>query len=492
MSFITTFVHSPIAGALGWTMLHSLWQGTAIAAALGLTLLFARASRTRYALSALALASIVTAMVWTLATEWPTATAGASSQFPVVMIEARPAPIGEAAGPIRFWLAIVAPWLAPFWAIGASFTTGLYVAGSLTASRMRRRGVCAPPEYWAGKLTLLARRLEVRRTVALLESSLASVPVVVGHLRPMILMPAGLLTGMDPSQVEAVLLHELAHVARADYLGNVLQRLIEALMFYHPAVWWISHRMRIERENCCDDAVISAGTPAREYATALAVLEQFRGTGTLAAPAATGGNLVKRMQRLLLPPSPRSGWPAAAAAVILAGVGAVSVAAWQSGAAASPQQARPSDRSALSRYDRWLNQDVVYIIDDRERAAFEKLSSDAERDKFIEQFWLRRDPTPGTPGNEFKQEHYRRIAYANQRFGTLTGLEGWRTDRGRYYIVYGPPDELESHPNGGGTIPYPYESWLWHHIPGVGDNVALNFVDRTHTRDYRVVPAPVR
>jgi GWxTD domain-containing protein len=155
---------------------------------------------------------------------------------------------------------------------------------------------------------------------------------------------------------------------------------------------------------------------------------------------------------------------------------AVAVVAW-------PQQS--ADSADSSPYGKWLNQDVVYIIADAERAAFQRLTTDEERQKFIDQFWLRRDPTPGTAQNEFKEEHYRRIEYANQRFRTASGQPGWQTDRGHMYIVYGPPDELEDHPQGART---PYQIWLYHHVEGIGDNVTITFVDRTGTRDYRLAP----
>ncbi len=105
-------------------------------------------------------------------------------------------------------------------------------------------------------------------------------------------------------------------------------------------------------------------------------------------------------------------------------------------------------------YRKWLNEDVLYIITDEERTAFKRLATDEEREQFIEQFWLRRDPTPDSQENEYKEEHYRRIAYANERYAS--GIPGWKTDRGRIYITFGPPDEIESHPSGG-TYERPYE-----------------------------------
>src|SRR5580698_7576837 len=138
-------------------------------------------------------------------------------------------------------------------------------------------------------------------------------------------------------------------------------------------------------------------------------------------------------------------------------------------------------------YKKWLNEDVSYIITDEERAAFKQANDDEEREQFIEQFWLRRDPTPDTDENEFKEEHYRRIAYANEHFAS--GLPGWRTDRGRIYIMWGPPDEVDSHPTGGewdrpmdqgggSTTTYPWETWRYRYLEGqsLGENVELEFV----------------
>ena len=150
-------------------------------------------------------------------------------------------------------------------------------------------------------------------------------------------------------------------------------------------------------------------------------------------------------------------------------------------------------------YRRWLDEDVSYIITDEERAAFKRLSTDDERETFIEQFWLRRDPTPDTAENEFKEEHYRRIAYANERYAS--GIPGWKTDRGRIYIAYGPPDENEPHPSGGSynrpyeegggtTSTYPFEIWRYRYLEGVGSDILIEFVDPTMTGEYRMTMDP--
>jgi GWxTD domain-containing protein len=141
------------------------------------------------------------------------------------------------------------------------------------------------------------------------------------------------------------------------------------------------------------------------------------------------------------------------------------------------------DRAETSSYDKWLNQEVVYIITDEERDAFQKLTTDEERNKFIEQFWERRNPNPGSTENEFKKEFYRRIAYANEHFAT--SKPGWQADRGHMYIIFGPADEIESHP---ANKPHPLEEWKYRYIGGLGANVIFTFIDRTGRGEYQLAP----
>ncbi len=152
-----------------------------------------------------------------------------------------------------------------------------------------------------------------------------------------------------------------------------------------------------------------------------------------------------------------------------------------------------------SHYKSWLDEEVAYIITPEEKEAFLRLGTDEEREQFIEQFWLRRDPTPDTPENENREEHYRRIAYANERFSS--GKPGWRTDRGRIYIAWGPPDEIESHPSGGayyrepsegggGTSTYPFERWRYRYLEGIGEQIILEFVDPSFSGEYRLTIDP--
>lgn len=156
-------------------------------------------------------------------------------------------------------------------------------------------------------------------------------------------------------------------------------------------------------------------------------------------------------------------------------------------------------KELLGPYRKWLAEDVLYIITDEERTAFKRFATDEEREQFIEQFWLRRDPSPDSQENEFKEEHYRRIAYTNERYAS--GIPGWKTDRGRIYITFGPPDEIESHPSGGTyerpfeegggtTSTFPFEKWRYRWIQDIGSDIMIEFVDPTMTGEYRMTMDP--
>jgi len=160
---------------------------------------------------------------------------------------------------------------------------------------------------------------------------------------------------------------------------------------------------------------------------------------------------------------------------------------------------RKLEKELATPYKKWLEEEVPYIISDEERSAFLQLQTNEEREQFIEAFWQRRDPTPDTVENEFKEEHYRRIAYANERFSS--GIPGWRTDRGRIYIMWGPPDQIESHSagstydrpmseGGGQTTVYGFDDWTYHYMEGIGQNITIEFVDPTGTGEYHITMDP--
>jgi GWxTD domain-containing protein len=588
MNLLENWVGTPGATALGWTLVHSLWQGAAVAFVLAIALRVMRSARARYAASCAALVLLVAGFAATFAHEMPegpphramrAGTGGPIRGLPRGHAEDEEAPPPDGMGYL--------PWLAPLWMAGVLGFQLRGVAAWMGARRLRETGVCAAPGVWRTRVEQLALNARISRGVTLLESCLADVPVVIGYLRPAILLPVGLLAGLPASQVEAILLHELAHIRRHDYLVNLVQMFVEGLLFYHPAVWWISAAIRAERENCCDDVVVATQGDAYGYASALAALEDRRAVAGDAVLASNGGSLVKRIRRLLAQPEgPRAGLTPVFSAVILTVTLVGAMAAWQTrpAAGAAPQAApaaavevaqtpppppagapapeagaesgpdrrpakdfkyaplspeafnrfnmppRPPNQgvtyvaqaqapqtgivglqaaAALSvPYRKWLNEDVAYIITDGERAKYKSLQTDAEREQFIEHFWTVRDPTPDTAENEFKEEHYRRIAYANEHFASA--IPGWKTDRGRIYITYGPPDEIDAHPSGGAyqkppeeaqlishrtdgaslTTTVPFEQWRYKYIQDVGNNIIIEFVDPGGKGEYRMTSDP--
>ena len=492
MSYLAAWIHSAVAQALGWTLAHFIWEGAVLAAMLMAMLRLFRGSppRRRYAVACLILAAMPVAFAATFAVIW----SRQPVSVPVRWIPmAGQAPIDPVTVPApRFnWASLLdrLPWLVPLWFVGVAFFYTRGVAAWIAVQRLRRRGVCAPPPEWQARLNQLAERLRLSRPVAMLESCFTDAPVLIGYLRPVVLLPLGCLTGLSAAQVECILLHELAHVARHDYVVNLLQTVVEGLLFYHPAVWWASRVVRAERENCCDDRVVELMGDARSYAAALAALEERRAIAPQAALAVTGGNLMRRIRRLTADPRGEriSTAPAASAGLVLL----VFAAALAAVPAKLPMARHPRPAVALqgvalaaaapqdTPYRKWLHEDVAYIITDAERAAFNQLLTDTEREQFIEAFWQRRGP-------QFKEEHYRRIAYANQHFSA--GTPGWKTDRGRIYITYGPPDEIDDHPSNGST--FPFQQWSYRHIDGIGDNVVIEFVDPSRSGEFQMTMDP--
>jgi GWxTD domain-containing protein len=455
--------------AITRALAHFIWEGALIGAIAVAILRTRRSARTRYCVAALALLSMAVAFAVTLAISLPPRAVRFAPPARSILLPALPQDAGTPASDVALDRLSIP---ALVWMSGVLILYARSLTSWMLAERLRRVGVCAAPALWQQRLDELRRQIKLSKPVALLESCLAETPAVVGFFRPVILIPLGLLAGLPAEQVEAILLHELAHIRRYDYAVNLLLAVVEGLLFYHPAVWWLARVVRAEREDCCDDEVVAATGDRRGYASALASLEQYRWTQSQAAAMAVrGGNLMHRIRRILnVPEQPRSAGLPVFSVVVLIAAGALLAAAWQ-----IPKRSELPRTAVQSAYEKWVNEDVVYIITDEERAAFDRLQTDEEREHFIEQFWIERDPTPGTPVNEMKEEHYRRIAYANDHFKTAT-LDGWKTGRGRMYIVYGPPDEIESHPAGGDGRG-PFEQWLYRHIDGIGDQVLVDFAD---------------
>ncbi len=483
--------------AIGWTLIHSLWQAGVAAVVMVALLRVVRSSLARYTIACTALLAVVAAFLTGLVYFFPWGQDdGTRFAFRVGDPREFAIPLGSGAS-IKFSVERALSWLAPIWLIGVAIFNIRHLVHWFATCRLRTRGVCAAPDRWQDRLYQAAARLGVSKSVTLLESCFVQVPVVIGQMRPVILFPIGLLAGLPADQVELILMHELAHIRRWDYGVNMLQTFIEGLMFYNPAVWWISKVIRTEREHCCDDIVVVATQNAHAYAAALAALEETRSGLVELALASTGGSLVKRIHRLLRPSTvPGFAWTSLVSAVIvIAGTAALFV--------ARPIQPLPAPISmsagqSSTALQRWVSEDVAYIITNEERVAFNSLQTDEERAQFIIQFWQRRDPTPGTVENEFREEHYRRIAEANRKFTTAAGVLGWKTDRGRALIMWGKPDEIESHPSGGqyarpgggNVTTFPFEIWRYAYLQGIGRDVLLEFVDPASTGEFRLSVDP--
>jgi hypothetical protein len=215
------------------------------------------------------------------------------------------------------------------WFAGAAACSLRLLMGFISAAALRRSRHAPVLTEWQQTLDRLIERMHVSRSVRLLATDRVDSPSVIGWLRPVILAPVGVLCGLAPEQVEALLAHELAHVRRHDYLVNVLQGIAESLLFYHPAVWWISNQIRAEREHCCDDLAVAASGDVLVYARALSELESMRPARFKAALSANDGSLLRRIQRLADPVAAHrpAGWGVAwsLGALLLLGIAGVAV-----------------------------------------------------------------------------------------------------------------------------------------------------------------------
>jgi uncharacterized protein (TIGR03435 family) len=330
MNAIHLLSNQPWVERLGWTLVHFLWQGILIAMVYAAARRLLRRSQSRYILGCVALALLIAAPVVTLRVLTRTE---APPPYPylghVPVTSAAAVPVANSgAGTAVITTTVrrdaLMPWVVALWFAGAILFWFRLTGGWLIAARMRRISIRNAPAGWQRTLDHIRTRVGISHPVRLVVSALVQVPTVIGWLRPIVLMPVGALAGLPAEHVEMLLAHELAHIRRHDYLVNVLQSIAEALLFYHPAVWWISGHLRAEREVCCDDIAVALSGDAFTYACALADLESRRPAFTNAALAADGGSLPERIGRLLNQPvrraRPRSG--AAVAATLLLGLGA--------------------------------------------------------------------------------------------------------------------------------------------------------------------------
>jgi uncharacterized protein (TIGR03435 family) len=332
----------------GWTLVHFLWQGAAIGllAAAALRLLHGASAQSRYAVSCIALAAMLasplaTAYLLSRDVAPPGATQDLAGQklerkaflrvappeaaggtFLFVrrrhMAGAVPVAAATAAGRLSATVpAGVLPALVVIWLAGVCVLLARLAGGWWRVARLHRAAWRLPASSWQPAADRLARYLGLWRVVRVVDAPCVDGPMVIGWLRPVVLLPVAAMAGLTPEQVQAILAHELAHVRRHDAAVNLLQAVAETLLFYHPAVWWMSSRIRIEREHCCDDVALDVSGDALGYASALAELESRRASGTTLVLAATGGSLVERVRRVLGTPAARPARGGATITVVL-------------------------------------------------------------------------------------------------------------------------------------------------------------------------------
>jgi uncharacterized protein (TIGR03435 family) len=328
----------------GWTLVHFAWQGTlvALAAALELRLLRRAAPQARYVVSCLALAIMLAlpgATAWRLlsapaapdvvapvrrsvflrVTPQPPAT---HDRFIVGIRRQAPSTVADApAAPAPLVLSAV----VSLWLVGVCLLLARLAGGWWRVRRLQHVARALPVSQWQEVAGRLAHQIGLTRMVQVVDATFVETPLVIGWLQPVVLLPVAALAGLTPEQVRAILAHELAHVRRHDAVVNAAQTIAETLLFYHPAVWWLSSRIRIEREHCCDDVALAVSGDPYGYASALAELESWRAAQPALSLAATGGPLLRRVTRVLAPPAsyvPRAGIAVTLALALVIAVGA--------------------------------------------------------------------------------------------------------------------------------------------------------------------------
>ncbi|MDW3651616.1 MAG: M56 family metallopeptidase [Bacteroidia bacterium] len=317
--------------ALGWTLIHSLWQASLIAIAWAICRQFLKRSSAQKRYLA-AIGAIFTLLLCSMITFWQLLPELVESSLPVSAgLEAISLPTLddipaalisiEASESWTDFFDTIAPWLSLLWILGAVIMGIRFSGGLWYVHRLRHTAITPLDDEWQKRADTIARKLGLKRVWQLMESELVTQPLTLGHFKPLVLIPVGMLSGLSPEQVEAILAHEFAHIRRADFLFNLIQSLIEILFFYHPAVWWLSREIRKERELCCDDMAVAAMGDAFTYAEALTRLQLFRHSPqhflTMQAKGKSG-SFTARIHRLFAPsPSGPSLWKSFSAALLL-------------------------------------------------------------------------------------------------------------------------------------------------------------------------------
>jgi GWxTD domain-containing protein len=505
-----------IERAVAWALIHFLWQGALLGGVCWVALRALRITQARYAaacavLGLMALSPVATVL---LLMRESSGTRQITGALPGIR--------GMVLGQLEpVWTSALFEWLPLVWAAGAAVLLLRACGGWWLARQRSLRGLCGVPRVVVEQVEGMKERLGVRRVVDVFESAVAATPQVFGWLRPLLLLPASALAGLTPQQLEAVIAHELAHVRRHDYLVNLLQTFVESLLYYHPAVWWVSSRIRLERELCCDEAAVAACGDALLYSRALLQLEETRvqfamaaghrlkdrigrilgmqerttviapvvalsaalllGSGmvlaqkepskpaaptapaasTAPAPAAMPDTLVvdgKTYKRKLPPPPPPPPTaPKAPAAAPLAPLDHSATSA-ELKALQKRMQELELKIEQLTMQKRELEQQAAATRDAERQIQSQKMELDravqehkrqaSSQEYAAQQAHVQAEAAAIQSKAAQQRELERRLKYADEKFAE-PGKLGSETDRGKLYIRFGPPDEIESHPSEG-------------------------------------------
>lgn len=320
MNLLGDILSFELINALGWTILHSLWQGTVIVGILGMILIILRnnSSNLKYLVSAVAMFAILCLSISTFYSYYSDkdvlliknyGVPQESSLVPIKSIDEESATPNlfenkSVSMDIKAFLQNHLSLFVSIWFVGVIFFFIKFTGGFLYTDRIKTYKTKPVPESWKNRIDQLCQKMKINKTVRLLQSSVVKIPIVIGYFKPVILLPVTVLTGMPSDQIETILIHELAHISRRDYLVNILQSIMEILYFFHPAIWWISRIICVEREHCCDDIVVQLSRNSLNYVKALVDIETAGMTPVRSAVALISKKniLLNRIKRITQQP----------------------------------------------------------------------------------------------------------------------------------------------------------------------------------------------
>ncbi len=316
MNFVYQIIPYELANAIGLTIFHSLWQGLVISVVLGIAILFLdrKHARIRYKLSVIALAFFVLCVIATFSKVYQRVNTDEAiinpnsilenthNFFPVELINITDSSNGFPNLFENFEIFFIQnlSLIVTIWLLGLLIFSLRFIGGVIYVQKLRTTGTLELPDWWNARIKFLIAKAKVNRIINVMESTFANVPIAIGYIKPVILLPLGMISGIPQNQVEAIIAHEIAHIRRNDFLINLLQSIAETIFFYHPAIWWLSSVIRSERENCCDDIAVELSGDAITYSNALINIQELRGSkSTLALAASGNGNqLYRRIKRM--------------------------------------------------------------------------------------------------------------------------------------------------------------------------------------------------